>query len=296
MQIFLVVAAGAGLAIVASEEADAYLSLGPGVCKTGFYAGGDVLDAASLEACKSRCSAELQCHFFSLKLQATCLRYGTAAGDCSNRPSGREQYISYRRLAGLTTTPFAAPRHALITMEEFNRRMLTTYATPLHAFQAFDSNPVEIEAFIAGTANFKPPLTFEEARYAFHGLDANHDGWLKSFEFFEVLQGGRFYPTPHQLRVTRETAAASIKGTAEGPWIVFFLPIALFLLGITACAAGLALGSYINRRWVNPDPRETYVTMIRGAARESEPLEAGPGDAASLTTGSSASSSVKMAL
>jgi len=303
MQIFLVVAAGAGIAIVACEEADAYLSLGPGFCETGFYAGGDLLDAASLGACKQRCSAEPQCHFFSLKLQATCQRYGVAAGDCFSRSMGRENYISYRRLVDTTTTRFVAPKHVLITMEEFNRRMLNTYATPLHAFQAFGSNPVEQEAFVRGTANFKPPLTFDQARYAFHGLDANHDGQLKSFEFFEVLQGGLFYPTPGQLRVTRDTAAASSDGTAEGPWVSFFLPIALFLLGIAACAAGMALGSCINRRWVNPDPRETYVTMIPrapmdGGSSESldASLEAAPGDAVSLATGSGDASPVKMAL
>jgi len=229
-----------------------------------------------------------------------CSRYGIAAGDCSRRSRGREQYISYRRMAvGKTTKPIVAPRQILITMEEFNKRMLNTYATPLHAFQAFGSNPVELEAFIRGTANFKPPLTFDQAGYAFHGLDANHDGRLKSFEFFEVLQGGLFYPTPNQLRVTRDTAAASNEKTAEGPWVVFLLPIALFLLGIAACAAGLALGSCINRRWVNPDPRETYVTVIPRAARDEESgesLEAVPGDAADLTTGSGVSSPVKMAL
>jgi len=181
-------------------------------------------------------------------------------------------------------------------MEEFHRRMLKTYATPLHAFQAFGSNPIELEDFVRGTANFKPPLTFEQSRYAFHGLDANHDGQLKSFEFFEVLQSGQFYPTPHELRVTRDAAAAASDGSAAGQWVVFFLPIALFILGIAACAAGVALGSCINRRWVNPDPRETYVTMIPRASREEGSLESALGGATSPSTGSSASSPAKMAL
>lgn len=75
------------------------------------------------------------------------------------------------------------------------------YQTPLRAFQALDANPANLGDFLHGTRNYKPPLSREQAVYAFMGLDADHDGALPSFEFFEVMEGGKFFPTLRDLVV-----------------------------------------------------------------------------------------------
>mmetsp|Transcript_96822 Transcript_96822/g.224426 ORF Transcript_96822/g.224426 Transcript_96822/m.224426 type:complete len:348 (-) Transcript_96822:156-1199(-) len=99
------------------------------------------------------------------------------------------------------------PQHAIITMDEFKSRMKRAHASELKAFQALDANPCRLQDFIRGTRTFKPPLTEEQAVYAFRGLDADHDNSLASFEFFEVLHFGRFFPTLRDLVMMGSTSS-----------------------------------------------------------------------------------------
>lgn len=94
-------------------------------------------------------------------------------------------------------------------MGDFKNRMLNAHESELRAFQALDANPCDLEGFFRGTRSFKPPLTRQEAEYAFRGLDADHDDALSSYEFFEVLESGKFFPTLRDL-VVMGTSRATV--------------------------------------------------------------------------------------
>jgi Ca2+-binding EF-hand superfamily protein len=80
-----------------------------------------------------------------------------------------------------------------ITLEEFKQRMGMKNAQNTAVFiQAFEANPIDLEGFIRGTSKFTPPLTREQAVFAFKCLDADHDNSLPDFEFFSVLQRHEF--------------------------------------------------------------------------------------------------------
>jgi len=80
-----------------------------------------------------------------------------------------------------------------ITLEEFKQRMgIKNTQNNVLWPQAFEANPIDLEGFIRGTSKFKPPLTREQAIYAFKCLDADHDNSLPDFEFFSVLRGHEF--------------------------------------------------------------------------------------------------------
>lgn len=107
------------------------------------------------------------------------------------------------------------PNAVIITMGDFKNRMLNAHDSALRAFQALDANPCDLERFIRGTKSFKPPLTRQEAEYAFRGLDADHDEFLRSYEFFEVLEFGNFFPTLRDLVVmSAPKATINFRGSA----------------------------------------------------------------------------------
>merc|ERR1719277_1515304 len=81
--------------------------------------------------------------------------------------------------------------------------MLNAYASPEDAFAALDASPSNLnavlddnslflETFVRGTQTFVPPLSKEQAEYAFGALDANKDKLLSSQEFLTVLRYGHF--------------------------------------------------------------------------------------------------------
>jgi len=106
--------------------------------------------------------------------------------------SGKLTLVEYE---GDGMTYFALP----ITLAEFQKRMLAVHSSFSQAFSSLGANPAKLTMFKEGSRRFKPPLTDDEAEYAFKGLDVNHDGSMSSFEFFQVLQFGRFSPTEDEL-------------------------------------------------------------------------------------------------
>lgn len=107
------------------------------------------------------------------------------------------------------------PTSAIITMDEFKTRMLNAHTSALSAFQALDANPAGLDDFIRGTKTFKPPLTDEQAVYAFRGLDVDHDNSLPSFEFFKVLHFGRFFPKLRDIMASDIMAPSSSAGRPQ---------------------------------------------------------------------------------
>lgn len=139
--------------------------------------------------------------------------------------------------------------------------MLAAYDSSLGAFAAMrggeghDAPAVAAEGssapgqaeFFGMVERFKPPLTQKQAEYAFRGLDVDSDGHLPSYEFFEVIDSGHFFPNDWMVEaVTREAmdtapaeAVASTRGSGllgvGGVWLV---------LTATLCA-GTASGSLL---------------------------------------------------
>merc|ERR1712032_367376 len=71
-----------------------------------------------------------------------------------------------------------------------------------YAFRGLDADHDLIlvaDEFLAGTRTFKPPLTRKQAEYAFAGLDADHDNLLVFNEALKVFRFGHFYPTLEEL-------------------------------------------------------------------------------------------------
>jgi hypothetical protein len=115
-------------------------------------------------------------------------------------------------------------------MAEFRSRMLAAYDSSLGAFAAMrgaedhDAPTVAAEGslapgqteFLGMVERFEPPLTQKQAEYAFRGLDMNSDGHLPSYEFFEVIDSGNFFPNDWMVEaVTREAMAAEPAELAE---------------------------------------------------------------------------------
>jgi len=114
----------------------------------------------------------------------------------------------------------AIPLSIPITLEEFKARMGLNRQSAALWPEAFEANPIDLEGFIRGTSKFKPPLTREQAVYAFRGLDADHDNSLPSFEFFQVLQGGKFVTSAGQAvapNIGSTSARLRSPGSAEQP-------------------------------------------------------------------------------
>eukprot|EP00930_Biecheleria_cincta_P084628 TRINITY_DN74078_c0_g1_i1.p1 TRINITY_DN74078_c0_g1~~TRINITY_DN74078_c0_g1_i1.p1 ORF type:complete len:794 (+),score=94.65 TRINITY_DN74078_c0_g1_i1:62-2443(+) len=73
--------------------------LGPGFCRSGYYAGHNPAHAGDVATCAAQCRSETQCKFFSLLMGRSCSRYNDQAGDCSDRPGGRRDHTTYARIA-----------------------------------------------------------------------------------------------------------------------------------------------------------------------------------------------------
>jgi len=284
-----------------ASKAFAYETLGPGYCPHGYYAGGDPLDAVDLATCQERCNEEPQCMFISLHLKDTCSRYTSKAGNCEDRPLGQQDHVSYRRqplaqpaqvslpaasrdvvrigegTSGVRSPPSVfgsslspeergAPGHETpITMADFKARMLKVYASSVHAFQALGTNPSGFEDFARGATTFKPPLTTEQAKYAFRGLDTDHDEMLRSFEFFEVIECGHFFPTSEELaelqgsrrafRVPLTRGSSQRQGGSS-------MPVAVLTCGLaTCCLAALIVGWRSVGKAKTDTNRRTYSVM-----------------------------------
>jgi hypothetical protein len=117
-------------------------------------------------------------------------------------------------------------------MAEFRSRMLAAYDSSLGAFAAMrgaedhDAPTVAAEGslapgqteFLGMVERFEPPLTQKQAEYAFRGLDMNSDGHLPSYEFFEVIDSGNFFPNDWMVEaVTREAMAAEPAEAVAAP-------------------------------------------------------------------------------
>jgi hypothetical protein len=98
--------------------------------------------------------------------------------------------------------------------------MLNAYPSARDAFAALDAsdadldavldeNPVGIADFVQGTRAFKPPLTEEEAKYVFKGLDADFDELVSINEFLAVVQLGHFLRAPDSHVHSQATVEAS---------------------------------------------------------------------------------------
>lgn len=84
---------------------------------------------------------------------------------------------------------------APITLAEFKSRMLKVYASPEKAYAVLEAGPSGLDEFIRLTKTFKPPLSTNEAKFAFRALDADHNNALASFEFLGSLAFNRFFPS-----------------------------------------------------------------------------------------------------
>jgi len=152
-----------------------------------------------------------------------------------------------------------------ICMAEFRSRMLAAYDSSLGAFAAMrggeDRGAVAVATegsgapgqaeFLGMVERFEPPLTQKQAEYAFRGLDMNGDGHLPSYEFFEVIDAGHFFPNDWMVEaVTREAmdvapaeavaAPRGLPGRVGGVWLVLTATLGVGMaVGALFCWAGL---------------------------------------------------------
>jgi len=138
-----------------------------------------------------------------------------------------------------------------IALEDFKARMASAYRTPQEAFDAMLAAPADINQFTKVAKNFRPPLTRDQAQFAFEGFDADHDGLLVNTEFLEVLRYGDFFPKVKDLQkmLSMVKARKWFSGFEEVPpsyqdTTSFAWSLALLLL--IACAArNLALALHL---------------------------------------------------
>jgi len=72
--------------------------------------------------------------------------------------------------------------------------------------------------FLGMVERFKPLLTHKQAEYAFRGLDMDSDGHIPSYEFFEVIDSGQFFPNDWMVEaVTREAMSAEPAEAVAAP-------------------------------------------------------------------------------
>lgn len=71
-----------------------YTLEGPGYCPMGKYITDQAVD---MEDCKSRCSWEGECLFFSFSLGKNCSRFDSKARDCEPRPQGLDDFTTFRK-------------------------------------------------------------------------------------------------------------------------------------------------------------------------------------------------------
>lgn len=110
--------------------------------------------------------------------------------------------LSAGEFTGATLGHFVGPvfMGRTISIDDFTGRMWNAYGTSQDAFDAMKTNPAGINNFLALAARFKPPLTREQAEYAFEGLDTDRDGLLVNTEFLEALRFGNFFATTKDIQ------------------------------------------------------------------------------------------------
>lgn len=85
--------------------------------------------------------------------------------------------------------------HAPITMPIFKEKMVNAYTDSETAFAKIDvdfNSRASLGEFINATQHFVPPLTVEQGKYAFKGLDMKNDGELDYPEFQKALEYAEF--------------------------------------------------------------------------------------------------------
>jgi len=109
-----------------------------------------------------------------------------------------------------------------LTLADFASGMGSTLPPPLSILATAEGGCVKLPEFVAAGKSFSPPLTEEQANYAFCGMDENHDKQVCSFEFFAVLKIGHFFPSrPHmehlrEVGVLKERSGEPIHLTEAG--------------------------------------------------------------------------------
>lgn len=117
-----------------------------------------------------------------------------------------------------------------ISIVEFKKRLGGVFSTPVEAFQNMDQNgdkQLDLHEFVKGSRLFVPPLSPEEAEYAFVSVDGDEDGKVSDVEFSACLKMEKFFHV--------STTAASPQGALE----------------ITAADAEAPLGS--SQKWLSMD-------------------------------------------
>jgi len=96
-----------------------------------------------------------------------------------------------------------------IGLGDFAKRMGTKVPSEWHALEDSADGCIDLSTFKKATEGFHPPLTNEEANYAFCGMDENHDRQVCTFEFFGTLKIGHFFPSRSHLAHLKEVGALS---------------------------------------------------------------------------------------
>jgi len=91
-----------------------------------------------------------------------------------------------------------------ITLKQFTARMGPTVPAAISVLSTPSGGCVDLAAFRAAAEAFTPPMTQEEADYAFCGMDENHDKKVCSFEFFGIIKIGQFFPSRAHLEQLKE--------------------------------------------------------------------------------------------
>lgn len=107
-----------------------------------------------------------------------------------------------------TTKPFEIVGKP-ISLGEFARRMGTKVPKEWHILEESADGCIDLPIFRKAARGFHPPLSDDEADYAFCGMDENFDKKVCTFEFFGTLKIGHFFPSRSHLDHLKEVGALS---------------------------------------------------------------------------------------
>lgn len=141
-----------------------------------------------------------------------------------------------------TTTNAWETQKAPIDVPTFLSQMGTAVPQKLNMLQSQAGGCVDLNTFRAAASDFNPPLTSEQADYAFCGMDENHDKKVCSFEFFGILKIGQFFPSRSHLEHLREVGALTER-PGEGPHDLALPPPPSGDVAAAAAAAAAASGA-----------------------------------------------------
>lgn len=122
--------------------------------------------------------------------------------------------------AASTTSPETAAtpawelHRAPIDVRAFLQRMGPQLPKRLKALDLPNGSCVDLAGFRDAAPAFDPPLTREEADYAFCGMDENHDKRVCPFEFSAVLRLRHFFPSRSQMEHLRGVGEVLHRGAA----------------------------------------------------------------------------------